>query len=76
MVALRAVLIATGGHAKVRELYQLLSAEETAAFLGLSLDTVRHLTARRELPCIKTGKRGVGYRVIDLIAWQEARLHL
>ncbi len=29
--------------------------------------TVRNMTARHELPCIKTGKRGVGYRVVDLI---------
>jgi hypothetical protein len=34
---------------------------------------VRKMTARHELPCIKTGKRGVGYRVIDLIDWQESR---
>lgn len=70
---LQGVLQATGGQAKVRELYQLLTAEEAAAFLALDLSTVRHLTCRSELPSIKTGKRGVRYRVIDLIAWQETR---
>jgi len=72
--ALRSVMTATGGNAKLLELYRVLSAEEAAEFLGLALQTVRNMTARQELPCIKTGKRGVGYRVIDLIAWQEARL--
>jgi hypothetical protein len=71
--ALRGVLIATGGHPTVRELYQVLSAEETAAFLNLTLQAVRRMTCRGELPVIRTGKRGAGYRVIDLIAWQEAR---
>jgi predicted DNA-binding transcriptional regulator AlpA len=71
--ALRSVMLATGGQAKLLELYRILSAEEAGDFLGLALQTVRNMTARHELPCIKTGKRGVGYRVIDLIAWQEAR---
>ncbi|HJU29648.1 MAG TPA: helix-turn-helix domain-containing protein [Candidatus Binataceae bacterium] len=71
--ALRSVLIATGGQAKLLELYKVLSAEEAAEFLGIALQTVRNMTARRELPCIRTGKRGVGYRVIDLIQWQEDR---
>jgi excisionase family DNA binding protein len=72
--ALRSVLQVTGGNAKLLEMYRVLSAEETAEFLGLALQTVRNMTARRELPCIKTGKRGVGYRVIDLIGWLEHRL--
>jgi hypothetical protein len=73
--AMRSVLQATGGNAKLLEMYRVLSAEETADFLGLALQTVRNMTARHELPCIKTGKRGVGYRVIDLIRWQESRLY-
>lgn len=73
LAALRSVLIATGGQAKLLELYRILSAEETAEFLGLALQTVRNMTARHELPCIKTGKRGVGYRLVDLIAWQDER---
>ena len=70
---LRSVLIATGGQAKLEELYRLMGAEEAARFLGLALQTVRNMTARGELPVIKTGKRGVGYRVVDLIAWQDER---
>jgi len=73
---LRSVLLATGGQAKLLELYRVLSAEEAAAFLGLALQTVRNMTARHELPVIQTGKRGVGYRVIDLIEWQDARRRL
>jgi excisionase family DNA binding protein len=72
---LRSVLVATGGKAKLAELYRIMPAEEAARFLGIALQTVRNMTARGELPCIKTGKRGVGYRVIDLIGWQEKRLH-
>lgn len=71
--AVRDVLHATGGAAKVEELYRLLTAEEAAEFLGLALQTVRNMTARHELPVIRTGKRGVGYRLADLIAWQDSR---
>jgi hypothetical protein len=74
LTALRSVRVATGGQAKVEELYRVMGAEEAARFLGLALQTVRNRTARGELPVIQTGKRGVGYRVVDLIAWQEARL--
>ncbi len=69
--ALRSVLTATGGATKVEELYRLLTAEETAHFLAMSESQVRHLTCRHELPCIQTGRRGVAYRLIDLIEWQE-----
>lgn len=71
--AVRGVLEATGGAAKVDELYRLLRAEEAGEFLGMPLQTVRNMTARHELPSIRTGKRGVRYRVADLIAWQETR---
>jgi len=43
-----------------------LSAEEAAVFFGLALQTVRNMTARCQLPCIKTDKRVMGYRPIDL----------
>ena len=73
VAVLKEALSATGGQAKVRELYQLLTAEEAAGFLALDLGTVRNLTYRRELPFVKIGRRGVRYRVLDLLAWQEAR---
>ncbi len=73
VAVLKEALSATGGQAKVRELYQLLTAEEAASFLALDLGTVRNLTYRRELPFVKIGRRGVRYRVLDLLAWQEAR---
>jgi excisionase family DNA binding protein len=68
---LRSVLVATGGQAKLRELYQVLSPAEAAEFLGFALQTVRNMTSRRELPCIRHGKKVVGYRLIDLIAWLD-----
>jgi excisionase family DNA binding protein len=71
---LRSVLRATGGNAKVEELYRLLSAEEAARFLGLAEPTIRDMTYRHELPHVKVGVRGVRYRLIDLIDWQERRL--
>jgi excisionase family DNA binding protein len=72
--ALTAVLRATGGEAKVLELYKLLTAEQAAEFLGLAEPTVRDMTYRHELPCVKIGKRGVRYRVIDLIGWTDRRM--
>jgi len=74
--AIKAALRATGGEAKIRELFQLLTAEEAAEFLALELGTVRNLTYRHELPSVKIGARGVRYRLIDLIAWSEQRSRL
>ena len=71
--ALQAALSVAGSQVKVRELFQLLTAEEAAQFLALDLGTVRNLTYRRELPCVKIGPRGVRYRILDLLVWQEAR---
>lgn len=73
VAALKAALLATGGQAKVQELFQLLTAEEAADFLALDLGTVRNLTYRREIPAVKIGRRGVRYRLLDLLAWSEAR---
>ena len=73
IAVLKTVLKTAGGDAKVRELFQLLTADEAAEFLALDLGTVRNLTYRRELPSVKVGRRGVRYRVLDLLAWQEAR---
>ncbi len=74
--ALRSVLAATGGAAKVEELYRLLNAEEAARFLGLAEPTVRDMTYCHDLAHTKVGVRGVRYRLIDLIAWSEERSHL
>lgn len=71
--SLRGVLNATGGGAKVRELYQLLTAIEAAEFLGVSLSYIQHATGRGDVPCIRIGKADPRYRVIDLISWQEQR---
>ncbi len=70
---LRSVLRATGGNAKVGELYQLLTAADAAKFLAVSLSYVQHATGRGGLPCVRIGKSDPRYRVIDLIAWQEHR---
>lgn len=74
--AFKEALRATAGEAKVRELFQLLTAEETAEFLALEVGTVRNLTYRRELPSVKIGSSGVRYRLLDLIAWSEQRSRL
>ena len=55
---LRSVLVATGGAAKIEELYRLMSADEVARFLGLAESTVRDMTYRRQLPFVKVGTRG------------------
>jgi predicted DNA-binding transcriptional regulator AlpA len=72
LASLRSVLSATGGQAKIEELYRVMRVEETARFLGLAVPTVQDMTYRHELPCVKLGARAVGYRLIDLIGWQEA----
>jgi len=71
--ALRSIERAIGRPATLDECGRLLKAEQAAEFLALDLSTVRHMTARGELPCVRTGKRGVAYQVIDLLDWIEAR---
>jgi excisionase family DNA binding protein len=66
--ALRSVLQATGGHAKVRELIQQPTAAEAAELLGVSLSYVQHATGRGELPCIRIGKGDPRYRMIELLS--------
>lgn len=73
MAALRSVLIATGGQAKVRELFQCLTPAEAADFLGVSLSYVQHATGRGELPCVRIGKGDPRYQLIDLIDWLNSR---
>ena len=51
----------------------MLKANAAAAFLGIDVSTLRHMTCRGEIAHIKTGKRGVAYQLIDLIEWLEAR---
>ena len=75
LASLREVIIATGGQVKIQELYRLLTAEEAAQFLGLAKSTVRDMTYRDELPHVKVGRRGVRYRLIALIGWQDRRQH-
>ena len=70
---LRSVLLDTGGQAKIEELYRLLNAEQAAHFLGLSESQVRHMTCRKELPCVQLSPNRVGYQLIDLIDWLRAR---
>jgi excisionase family DNA binding protein len=46
---------------------RLITAEEAARFLGLTLATIRRLTAAGELPVVRpTGRRAVRYRLRDL----------
>jgi hypothetical protein len=71
--ALQAVERILGRSVTLQDCAGVLKAEDAARFLGLDISTVRHLTCRGELPHIKTGKRGVGYQLIDLIEWLEAR---
>ena len=56
-----------------RLLLKLYTAQEAAELLGLDLGTVRNLTYRRELPCVKIGRRCVRYRLLHLLDWIKAR---
>ncbi|MFQ5684325.1 MAG: helix-turn-helix domain-containing protein [Candidatus Binatia bacterium] len=73
IAALRNTLQETNGVGAVQLLAQLLTAVEVAELLSLDLGTVRNLTYRRELPCVKVGPRGVRYRLLDLLTWIEER---
>ncbi len=70
---LRLVLATPDGAAKLKELYGVMRVEEAARFLGLAVPTVQDMTYRHELPCVKLGARAVGYQLIDLIEWLNAR---
>jgi excisionase family DNA binding protein len=70
---LRAAERIMGRPVTLEECSRVLKADEAAHTLGVDVSTVRHLTSRGELTCIKTGKRGVGYQLTDLIEWLEAR---
>jgi len=71
--ALREVLIATSGEAKIEELYRPLNAREAAGFLGLSESQLRHMSCRREVPSVQLSPKRVAYLPIDLIEWLRAR---
>ncbi len=73
VAALKRALQESSGTDAVRLLAQLVTADEAAELLSLDLGTVRNLTYRRQLPCVKVGPRGVRYRLLDLLAWIEAR---
>lgn len=73
VAAFEGALRRTGTGSPDRLLLKLYTAEETAELLGLTLGMVRKLTCLRDLPCVKIGRRGVRYRALDLLAWEEAR---
>jgi hypothetical protein len=73
LALVHSVLMEDDGAAKVQEVYGLLDAAGAAHFLGLAEATVRDMTYRRELPCVKVGARGVRYQMLDLIKWIDAR---
>ena len=53
---------------------KLLTAEEAGIFLSLKTSTIRRLTHKRELPCVRpTGRRAVRYRLRDLEALLRLR---
>lgn len=52
---------------------KLLTAEQVAELFGLKLGTIRNMTHRKELPCVKLNGRTVRYRYLDILALIEAR---
>lgn len=47
---------------------RLLSASDTATYLGRSLSAIKHMTAAGELPTVRVGRR-VHYDLADLDRW-------
>ena len=73
--ALRSVERIMGRPPTLDECARLLTAEEAGRFLALAEPTVRDMTYRHELPCVKVGVRCVRYQLVELIAWVEERKH-
>lgn len=73
VAALEAEMRQAGVGSPDRLLLKLYTAQEAAELLGLDLGTVRNLTYRRELPCVKIGRRCVRYRLLHLLDWIKAR---
>ncbi len=73
IAALAAAFRAAGGPAAIDDLYRQINIDEAARFLGTTKGQLYNLTARHEIPFVRWGKRGVRFRRIDLIAWQDAR---
>lgn len=51
----------------VRLLGKLLTAKEVAEMFSMPLSEIRRMTSRRELPCLRLGRRRVRYRLLDLL---------
>jgi len=73
LAALRSAVSEMGGQAALDDLYRQMDIDEAARFLGTTKGQLYNLTARRAIPFIPWGKRGIRFRRIDLIAWQEDR---
>ena len=61
-------------HSAIRERMQddpdrLLSTEEAAALLGISVTTLNRIAGRREIELIRVGKKKVMYRRSALTDW-------
>lgn len=67
----RAVLRETDRQAELRERSPVLRPARAAEFLGVKLQTLRNMTARRELACIRHGKKVLGYLLVDLKEWLD-----
>lgn len=50
-----------------------IDIDEAARFLGTTKGELYNLTARREIPFVRLGKRGVRFCRIELMRWQEER---
>ena len=50
---------------------KLLTANEVAAHIGLSVKSVRRLTSQQLLPVLKLGKRRVMYDPKDIERWLD-----
>lgn len=44
-----------------------VSAKELAAFLGVSVETIRRLTNKGILPCVRVGTRAVRYNIVSCL---------
>ena len=73
VVAICSAVSDAGGQVTLTDLYGEIDIEEAARFLKTTKGQLYNLTHRREVPFLRWGNRGVRFRRVDLIRWQDGR---
>ena len=63
----------SGEQAPARESKRLLTTEEAAVFLGMTVDGLRGLTHKKLISYYKPNGKNMYFEVDELVAWQKRR---